>query len=224
MFGKAPGRSTSVNRCQRPAPSEEGTRDRGDAEQRVVGDHEEHGVEDHERDRAEAVAEPERRDGDPRDPREHREEAEERGQEGRHDGAHAHGHAERDGGGDRERGAHHHPQEALADVAGEAAVPDGVDSGAEHVAHAGEHARVDVQDRHDPGPDGDEQRERGEEGDEPRELANAVQERHAQGSASRVVRDLMSSPTGPSLAPLAAPHQGAPNLRGLARTLPTNTA
>ena len=88
---------------------------------------------------------------------------------GRHDGAHAHGHAERDGGGDRERGAHHHPEEALADVAGEAAVPDRVHGGAEHVAHAREHARVDVQDRHDPRPDDDKQREGGEEGDEPRE-------------------------------------------------------
>jgi hypothetical protein len=89
-------------------------------------------------------------------------------------------------------------------VAGEAAVPDGVHGGAQHVAHAREHARVDVQDRHDPSLDDDEQHEGGEEGDEPRELANAVQERDPHGRASRAVRDLMSSPTGPSAAFLAA--------------------
>jgi hypothetical protein len=109
------------------------------------GDHEEHGVEYHERNRAKAVAEPQRGDRNPGNAGEHGKEAEQRREKARNRGTQAHGDAERDADHDREHGSNGDTPEAGADVAQERPVLNGFKPGARDRLDVREHPRIDVE-------------------------------------------------------------------------------
>ena len=131
-----------------------------DAEQRVVGDDEEHRIEDDKGDGPEAVAEPERGDGDPGDAGEHGEKAEQRREEHRDPAAHPHQDAERDGDEQRQHRADQDAQQARADMRGQRAVPDPFDPCLDHRIQCGKQTRVDVEIRNEDGPEHEQHGER----------------------------------------------------------------